>query len=102
MPPVEIVELDLHEIPVHLSAVVHLQGVVKDGDVAVIAEAQIADGAFLFLLDEVLQDAVVDIAAVELLHGIAAASDAVQQQVVDIGDLQLAQRVLEHLDACGA
>ena len=97
MLPVEIVELYLHEVPVVVALVVPLQQGVEDRDVAVVAEAQVAYLAGLFLLHEPVEQAILGIAVVKLLGAVVAHAHAVQQQVINIIDLQLLERVVEHL-----
>ena len=101
MPPIQVVELNLDKIPLVLVVVV--QQIVKHGNFAMIGETQIADDAFLALLHQVVEDAVVDIALPEQFHGLlaGAAANGVQQHVVDVIDLELFEGVLEHLDAGG-
>lgn len=93
MAPVDVVELDLHEIPP--VAVVLREQAVEDRDVAVVGESEIADASRLAFGEQEVEDAVVDVACFELLHS-AAHSHAVQQQVVDAVDLQLLERVAVH------
>ena len=80
--PVQIVEFYLHEIPMHLAIVHHLQRVVKDLDVAMIGESEVADNALLFLLQQIVQYAVVYKPRVEKIHCIrvfsVAPTDGVQ------------------------
>ena len=99
MLPVEVIQLDLHKVP--LVFVVVGQQMVEHGDFAMIGESQVADKALLALLHEVVQDAVVDVALHEQFHRLltGAATDGMQQHVVDIVDLQFLERILEHLNA---
>ena len=91
--PVHVVELYLHEVP--LVAVVLRKQVVEHRDVPVVGEPEVADTAGLTLGKQEIQHPVVDVAGFELLHA-AAHAHAVQQQVVDIIDLQLAERIAVH------
>ena len=70
---------------------------VEDADIAVVGEAEVAYAAGLSLLQEKVEDAVVDIALLELLHAVAHA-DAVQQEVVQVVRLQFLHRVAVHGD----
>ena len=98
MLPVEIIQLNLHEVPVIL--VVIGQQVVKHGNLTMIGEAQIADNAFLALLEQVVENTIINISLSEKLHGLlaSATTDGMQQHVIDVIDLELLERVLEHLD----
>ena len=63
---------------------------------AVIGESEVADAASLALLEQVVEDAIIDIAGVQGIH--ASTADAVEQVVVYVVDLQLLHRVVVHLD----
>ena len=65
--------------------------------VAVIREAEVAYAAFLALLYEPVEYAVVHITVIELGKRVVAHAYAVKQKVVDVVNLKLFQRVLEHL-----
>ena len=97
--PIDIVHLDLHEVPVILSFVVHLHHMVEHRVVAMIREAEVADLAFLLLSDKEIENAVADISLVEVLH---AASDAVEKHIVDIIDLQFGKRFIVQGNGCFA
>ena len=93
--PVEVVELDLHEIP--LVAIVFGEHAVEHADVAVVGEPEVADTPGLAFGQQEIEHAVVDVAGFELLHAVAAHADAVQQQVVDVVGPEFAERVAVHL-----
>ena len=61
-----------------------------------IGESEVADAASLALLEQVVEDAIIDIASVQGIH--ASTADAVQQVVVDVADLQFLHRVVVHFD----
>ena len=61
-------------------------------------EAEVADAARLALLHEIVDDAIVEIAALELFE--AAHAYSMEQIIVDITGLQLPQRLMIHLDRC--
>ena len=71
-----------------------VQHPVIDGHIAVEREAQVADASCLSLLHQPVQQSVVQIALVQVLH---AAAYRVQQQVVNVIRLQILQTVLKHL-----
>ena len=71
------------------------QHVVEHGHVAMVGETEVAYAACLALFQKVVEHAVVDIAGVELLHA-ATHAHAVKEQVVDVVDLQLLERVVVH------
>ena len=91
--PVQIVQLYLHEIPMVL--VVQGKNLVEHLLLAMKRETEVADAAGLSLLHEEVHHAVVHITRVELLHS---AANGVQQVVVDIVHLQLLHGVAVHLD----
>ena len=93
--PVEVVELDLHGIP--LVTVVLGQHAVEDRDVAVIGEAQVADTSRLAFGHQKVEHAVADVSGLELLHA-AAHADGMQQHVVDPIDPELLERIAVHGD----
>ena len=98
--PVDVIELDLDEVPVVLSVVVSFEQFVKDGDVAVIGEAQVSDASGFFFFDEGVEDSVFDVAFVEDVHGrkavFGAHADGVEQHVVDGVDAQELPRFFVH------
>ena len=85
MAPVDIVQLDLDKIPVHL--LVHGQDLVEDLLRPVEREAQVADAARLTLLHQVVDHPVLDVAGPEGLD--APVADRVQQVIVEIIGLQI-------------
>ena len=89
--PVEVVELDLDEVPVDV--IVHGQHFVEDLLLSVEGPAEVADAAGFTLLYEEVQHAVVDVSLVEVLHGLA---DGVQQVIVDVVCLQVDERLAVH------
>ena len=90
MTPVEEVHLNLHEVPVVLVVVV--EQVVEHAHVAVVGETEVADAAFLALLHQEVEHAVVDESSAQGIE--SAAADAVQQVVVDVVGLQALQRLV--------
>ena len=90
--PVDVVGLNLHEVPVIL--VVVCEGPVEDGDVAMEREAEVADAACFTLFHEPVEQSVVEVALMDRPH--ASAADAVQEQIVDVVGLQELQAALEH------
>ena len=94
MAPVDIVQLDLDKIPVHL--LVHGQDLVEDLLRPVEREAQVADAARLTLLHQVVDHPVLDVAGTEGLD--APIADRVQQVIVEIIGLQVLEGVLIHRD----
>ena len=90
--PVEVVHLNLAEVPVVLVVVLHEP--VVGALVAVIGESEIAYAALATLFDEEVDHAVVDEACLERVE--AALSHAVQQVVVDDIDAELHERPLIH------
>ena len=98
--PVEVVQLDLHEIPVVFSFIVPTKEHVENLHIAVIGEAEVVDASFLLLFHKPVEDSVVHEAGIEGLltvHIPGVASDGMQQQVVDPFHLQCLEGVLEHL-----
>ena len=92
MAPVEVVHLDLHEVP--MVFILMVEQVIKHAHVAVVGEAQVADATGLALLQQELQQAVVHEA---LLQGIQSpAAHAVQQVVVDVVHLEPLEGLLIH------
>ena len=73
---------------------------VKDGDVAVIGEAQVSDASGFFFFDEGVEDSVFDVAFVDDAHGrkavVGAQADGVEQHVVDGVDAQELPRFFVH------
>ena len=97
--PVEVVELDLHEIPMVLAFVMPFEQHIEDTHIAVVGETEITDASFLFLLHKPIEDAVVHIAGVKGLKGVfssCAATDTMQQQVIHVVGAQVIERALEH------
>ena len=92
--PVKVVQLYLYEVP--MVFVVHGQHLVEDILVAVEREPEVSDAARLALFHQEVHHAIVDIAAVELVH---ATANGVQQVVVDVVDLQLFHGVVIHRHA---
>ena len=92
MPPVYVVQLDLYEVPFQF--VVAGEQVVKDFDVSMIGESEVADASDFALFQQEVQHAVVQIAGTEGFH--AAHADAVQQEVVDVVHLQVAEGAVIH------
>ena len=93
--PVDVVHLDLDEIPPRLTVVVHRQQVVEDLLVAVERPPEVADAPRLALAQQEVENAVVDEALVEGLDAFAAAH-RVKQVVVEVIDLQVGQRLAVH------
>ena len=96
MLPVEIVELNLHEIP--FVFVVLRQKIVEHGDIAVIGEAEVTDASRLALLKQIVEHAVVDITATERLHAVVAHADSVEKKIVYVVDLQFLERIVIHVE----
>ena len=89
--PVDIVQLDLDEIPLRLALVVHGQHVVEELLRAVERPSEVPDpSGGAFALKE-LQHAVVDETRLEGLKTLSA--ERVEQVVVDVVDLQLLERL---------
>ena len=95
MIPVEIVHLNLHEVPVY--GVVHRHGGIEHLLLSVEGEAEVAYASCLAFCHQVVEHSVVDEALVEVVHAVAY---RVQEQIVDIVGLQFAHRVVIHLDGC--
>ena len=91
MTPVEEIHLYLYEVPVVFVVVVEQP--VEVAHVTVIRESQMLDTACFALLEQEIEDAVVEEAALQRVH---AATDAVQQVVVDMIHLQAFHRLLVH------
>ena len=91
--PVQIVQLYLHKVPVVL--LIHGQYLVEYLLKTMEREAKMTDASRLALFHQIVHHTVIHIATVKLVH---AATDGVQQIVVDIVHLQVLQRVLIHLD----
>ena len=72
--PVQIVQ---HEIPMILAFVVPFQGQVEHLDIAMIGETEVADASFLLLFYQPVEDSVVNISAVEILHAVVTRTDGV-------------------------
>ena len=66
MLPVEVVELYLHEVPLIL--IVLGEEVVEYLDVTVIGETEVAYATCRTLLNEEVEDAIIDITSVEVVH----------------------------------
>ena len=67
--------------------IVKMQGVVEDGDVAMIRKSEVAHNAFLAFLQHEVEDAVVDEPVFKKGHGViavVAASDIMKQVIVQI------------------
>lgn len=96
--PVGIVHLDLNEVPMIAALVVPGHHLVKHFEASVIGKSEIADTSCLLLFDEPVENAVIHISAIEVLH--TTASNAMEQQIIDIIRLQVAERVVKHLLAC--
>ena len=90
--PVDVIELDLHEIPFDL--IVPRKQVIEDLDIAVIRESQVSDTSRFAFGNEKIEHPVIEIASFQRLH--TAHTDAVKQQVVEIIDLQLLERIAVH------
>ena len=103
MLPVEVIEFDEHEVPMGDSFIVKMQGVVEDGDVAMIRKAEVANDSFLAFLQHEVEDAVVDEAVFKQGHGVVAvvtASDVMQEIIVQVIGPEFLERVVEHLNGC--
>ena len=92
MSPIDVVQFNLHEVPVVFVVVVDEP--VEDLHISVIREAKVADAPCLTLTDEEVEQPVVDEARTELIH--AATPDRVQQIVVDVVHLQALEGILVH------
>ena len=92
MGPVDVIELNLHEIPVVLVVICHQ--LVKAFRSSVERESEVADASCLSLLEEILHHAVVD----ESLSESVAVTDRVEKIVVDIICLEVFLRLLIHFD----
>lgn len=66
----------------------------KDFDVSMIGESEVADASGFALFQQEVQHAIVQIAGAEGFH--AAHADAVQQEVVDVVHLQVAEGAVIH------
>ena len=96
MLPVDVVHLDLDEIPPRFTAVVHGQQVVEDLLIAVERPPEVADAPGLALAQQKVEHAAVDKTFVESLDALVAAH-SVQQIVIQIIRLQVAKRPPVHL-----
>ena len=96
MLPVDVVHLDLDEIPPRLAAVVHGQQVVENLLIAVERPPEVADAPGLALAQQKVEHAAVDKTFVERLDALVAAH-SVQQIVIQIIRLQVAKRPPVHL-----
>jgi len=94
MLPVDIVELNLHEIP--FVSVVFGQQAVKHCDVAVIGESEIAYPSGFAFGHEVVEHAVVDVTVLKRLHGVITHAYAVEEHVVDVIGLKFLERIVIH------
>ena len=83
MAPVKEVHLNLAEVPVILLLMVEQP--VKITDVTMIGESQVLDTTCLTLLHQEIEDAVIEETTLERIH---ASTNAMQQVVVDMVDLQ--------------
>lgn len=92
MPPVGIVELDLHEIPVY--AVVHGQYFIKHVRCSVKRKPQVPDTPGLAFFHQKINHTVVDVPCPECLD--AAIADGVQQIIIDVVHLQVLERFPIH------
>ena len=90
--PVDVVQLDLYEIPFQF--VVSGKEIIENFDVAVIRETEIADAPRFTFFQKEVEHAVIQIAAVQGFH--AAHADTVQQQIIDIIHLQFTERAVIH------
>ena len=91
--PVDVVHLDLHEVP--LVRAVALDAPLERLGVAVVGEAEAADAALCAQLGAPVQGAVFEVAPGERLE--AAVANGVEEVVVDVVRLEELERVLEHL-----
>ena len=91
--PVEVVELDLHEVPRNA----HVEHVVEHLHVPMEGPAQVADPSLGTLLQHEVEHAILDVAILEKLDA-AASTDGVHQVVVQVVGLQVLQGLVEHGD----
>ena len=92
MPPVNVVELYLHEVPMHL--VVHGKHFVEHVHRTVERESEIADAPCFTLLNQEFYHSILDITLAECLY--ASVADGMQQVIVDIVRLQVLERLAVH------
>ena len=92
MPPVGIVELDLHEIPVYV--VVHGQYFIEHVRCSVKRKSQVPDTPGLAFFHQKINHTVVDVPCPECLD--AAIADGVQQIIIDVVHLQVLERFPIH------
>ena len=86
--PVEIVELNLNEVP--FIFIVARQQIVEHTDIAVIGESEIANASRLALLNEEIENTILDVAILKLLHA-ASHAHSVKQHIVDVIHLKLSE-----------
>ena len=92
MAPIDIVELNLHKIPMHLF--VHGQHLIENRNRPVKRKSQIADSSRFTLLHQKIEHAVIDISSPEGLN--TAIPDRMQQIIIDIIHLQILKRLTIH------
>ena len=95
MEPVDVVHLDLAEVPLVLA--VALEAPLEHLGVAVEGEAEVADALLLAQFHAPVERAVLEVALREGLE--PAVADGVEEVVVDVVGLEELQRLLEHLPA---
>ena len=92
--PIQIVQFYLYKIP--LVFVCQGKHLVKYCLFTMERETQVTDSANLALLHQIINNAIVDIATLKLIH---TSTNGVKQIVIDIVNLQLLHRVLIHFDS---
>lgn len=100
--PVKIVELNLHEIPFEF--IVSGEQIIKHFNIAVVRKTEIAYASGLALLKQIVEHTVFHIPVLKAFHSFSGVAHAyaVKEQVIDIVDLQLFERVFVHLNGCFA
>ena len=93
MTPIEVVHLYLNEVPMVFIIVV--KQVVESADITMITESEVTNSLGLALLEKEVQQAIIEETTFQSIN--ATAADRVQQVVVDVIHLQLAETVLIHL-----
>ena len=93
MPPVQVIQLDLHEVPLEL--VMTRQQIVEHPDIPMIRKTQVADASGLALFQEEIHHPVVEETGIEQPHAVAPAH-GMQQVIVDAVHLHFLERLAIH------
>ncbi len=96
MKPVDIIHLNLHEIPTYTTFIVPFEHGIEHFDITMIGKTEITYTSSFSLPDQEIENAVVHISFVKVIH--ASVADSMKKHIIDIVGLEILQRIIIHLD----